>query len=220
MTFDSLVTYLKHTGIHLLYGVLILVIGLVAVHWLMRLIRRYESRVKLEPTVKSFLINLIRVMLYVIVILAVAGEIGIPMTSILAVLASAGVAVSLAMQGALSNLVGGLLLLILQPMKAGEYIRVGEQEGTVRSIGAFYTDLVTLDSQRVSLPNSSLTNTPIINFNREGTRRLDMTFSLSYQTDIDKAKKYAEVLYCQALLIAGLPLENPSEYTDLVCSLM
>ncbi len=189
MNFDSLEAYLKATGIHLLYGVLILVIGLVAVHWTVRLFRRYEARLKLEPTVKSFLINLIRVLLDAIVILTAAGQIGIPLTSVFALLASVGVAVSLAMQGALSNLVGGLMLLILQPMKAGEYIKVGELEGTVRTIGAFYTELVTLDGRRVSVPNSSLTNTAIINYSREGKRRIDLTFSVAYGSDADAVRR-------------------------------
>ena len=109
---------------------------------------------------------------------------GVPLSSFVAILASAGVAVSLAMQGALSNIVGGAALLLLKQVKAGEYIKVGEVEGTVRTIGMFYTELVTADNRHVSMPNSSLTNTAIINYTREGTRRLDVPFSVSYGADI------------------------------------
>ena len=98
----------------------------------------------------------------------------------------AGVAISLAMQGALGNLIGGFILLLFKPIKAGEYVKIGDNEGSVKSIGAFYTELVTIDNRLVHLPNGSLTNTAIVNFTREGTRRLDLTFSVGYESDMDQ----------------------------------
>ena len=105
-----------------------------------------------------------------------------------ALIASAGVAVSLAVQGALGNFVGGLMLLILKPIRAGEYVKVGEHEGTVRAVKSFYTELVTADNRNISLPNSSLTNTAIVNYTREGTRRLDIEFGIAYGADIASAR--------------------------------
>ena len=183
---ETIVEILKTSGIQLLYGILILVIGFFLIHYIMKFLEKRGTLIKLEPTIRGFLINLLRLVLYVIVILTAAAQIGIPLTSIITLVASAGVAVSLAMQGALSNLVGGLTLLLLKPIKAGEYIKVGDFEGTVAAVGAFYTELLTPDLRRISLPNSSLTNTAIINNTREGRRRLDVAFSVSYQADLDQ----------------------------------
>ena len=101
-------------------------------------------------------------------------------------LASAGVAVSLAMQGVLTNLIGGFILLLFKPIKVGEYVRIGENEGTVKAIGAFYTEMATFDNRHINLPNGTLTNTAIINYTREGSRRLDLTFSVSYDSSMDQ----------------------------------
>ena len=92
------------------------------------------------------------------------------------------------MQGALSNFVGGMTMLLLKPFKAGDYVKIGDTEGTVRSIGVFFTELTMPDNRHISLPNSNLTNTAIVNYTREGTRRLDVSFGVSYDSDIDRVK--------------------------------
>ncbi len=186
MDMEKLVGFIRESGINLLYGILILAVGFFLIHYIMKFLNKNAGLIRLEPTVRGFLINLIRLLLYIVVVLTAASQLGIPLTSIITILASAGVAVSLAMQGALSNLVGGLTLLILKPIKAGEYVKVGEFEGTVNTVGAFYTELLTPDLRRVSLPNSSLTNAGIVNYSREGKRRLDVTFSVGYASDLDR----------------------------------
>ena len=191
---EKVFTFLQTQGINLFRGLLVLVIGLFLAHWLVRLMERSDKYVKMEPTLKGFLLNLAKLALYVLVLLTAANVIGIPLTSIITLLASAGVAVSLAMQGALSNLVGGLTLLLLKPIKAGEFVKIGDYEGTVRTIGTFYTDLITFDNRHITLPNSTLTNTALINYTREGTRRLDVTFSVSYDSDLDTVYKTLNAL--------------------------
>ena len=186
MNWDSIVKFLTTAGIDLLRGLAALAIGLFLVHWVMKLFERYETKMKIEPTLRGFIKNLVRILLYVIVIMTAANTMGIPMTSIVTLLGSAGVAVSLAMQGALGNLIGGFILLLFKPIKAGEYVKIGDNEGTVKSIGAFYTEIATIDNRLVHLPNGTLTNTAIVNFTREGTRRLDLTFSVGYESDLDQ----------------------------------
>ena len=186
MNWDSIRNFLTTAGADLLRGLLALAVGLFLVHWLLKLFDRYESRMKIEPTLKGFIRNLVRILLYVVVIMTAANTMGIPMTSIVTLLGSAGVAVSLAMQGALGNLIGGFILLLFKPIRAGEYVRIGENEGTVKSVGAFYTEITTIDNRLVHLPNGTLTNTAIVNFTREGTRRLDLTFSVGYESDMDQ----------------------------------
>ena len=185
MNTDAVFSFLLTEGVNLLRGILILVVGLFLIHWFLKLLARSGKISRLEESVRSFILNLIRLVLTVIVVLTAAGALGVPLTSVVTLFASAGVAVSLAMQGALGNLVGGMTLLILKPIKPGEFVKIGDYEGTVRSIGAFYTELVTFDNRRVSLPNGTLTNTAVVNYTREGTRRADVTFSVSYGSDTD-----------------------------------
>ncbi len=185
MTDISIGAFLQTQGIQLLKALLVLAVGLFLVHWIIRIVDSRQEKLHIEPTLKGFLINLLKGALYIIVILTAANVLGVPMTSVITLVASAGVAVTLAVQGALSNLVGGLILLILKPIRVGEYVKIGDNEGTVKAIGAFYTDLLTFDGRHINLPNGSLTNTPIINYTREGTRRLDVVYSVSYDADID-----------------------------------
>ena len=189
MEYKDIMTYLSTQGINLLKGILVLVIGFFLVHWIIKLVERNQRFIKIEPTLKGFLDNLIRIVLYIIVILTAANVMGIPLTSVITIIASAGVAVSLAMQGALSNLVGGFILLLLKPIKVDEYVKVGDIEGTVKKIGAFYTELATPDNRYITVPNGTLTNTSIINNTRLGKRRLDVSFEVSYNTDIAHAKE-------------------------------
>ena len=186
MDMENILRLLREQGLRLLAGLAVLAVGFFLVHWIVKLVDRSRPLVKVEPTLKGFLDNLTRWLLYILVVLTAVGVMGIPLTSFVTILASAGVAVSLALQGALGNFVGGLLMLILKPFKAGDYVKVGDAEGTVQTVGVFYTELTTPDNRHVSLPNSSLTNTAIVNYTREGTRRLDVTYGVSYGADMDQ----------------------------------
>ena len=186
MNTDSIVHFLKTAGMDLLRGILVLVIGFFLVHWICKLLRRNKKIQGIEPTLRGFLLNLVRILLSVIVILTAVNIMGIPMTSVVTLLASGGVAIGLALQGAVGNLLGGVILLILRPIKAGEYVKIGDNEGVVKTVGAYYTELITADNKHLSLPNGILTNAVITNFTREGTRRLDLTFSVDYGSDMDQ----------------------------------
>ncbi len=185
MDIATITDFVLSAGVNLLKGLLILVFGFFFAHWLAKLPDKSKKFAKLDPSLRTFFRNLLKLTLSTIVILTAANVLGVPLTSVLTLFASAGVAISLAMQGALSNLVGGLTLLILKPIKSGEFVKIGDYEGTVLSIGAFYTDLRTFDNRHISLPNNTLTNTAIVNYTREGTRRVDMTYSVSYASDLD-----------------------------------
>ena len=206
MNLDTLVTIVETQGMKLLGGLIVLAVGLFLVHWIVKFLEKNQRFLRIEATLKGFLENLLKLLLYIVVILTAASVMGIPLTSFVTLLASAGVAISLAMQGALSNFVGGMTILLLKPFKAGDYVKIGDIEGSVQSIGVFYTELTMPDNRHISLPNSNLTNTAIINYTREGTRRLDMTFSVSYSADIDQV--------CRVLMGAveqtGLYLPDPA----------
>ena len=189
MTGSQIQVWLEEQGLRLAGGIVVLVAGLALVHWVIKLMERREHFTKIDPTLKGFLGNLTRVLLYCIVILIAASTMGISMTSVITILASAGVAVSLGVQGAISNFVGGVMLLLLKPIRVGEFIRAGEMEGSVVKIGTIYTELRTPDNRHISVPNSNLTNTPIINYTREGTRRLDVPFGVSYSSNAEQVRR-------------------------------
>ncbi len=186
MNWDAIKTFFTTAGVDLLRGLIILAVGFFLVHWIVKLIERNEHKMKMEPTLRGFVKNLIRILLYLIVILTAVNTMGIPMTSIITLIGSAGVAVSLALQGVLGNLIGGFILLLFKPIRAGEYVKIGENEGTVKNIGTFYTEITTFDNRMISLPNGTLTNTAIVNYSREGTRRLDLVFTAPYEQNMDE----------------------------------
>ena len=185
MNYDSLKSFFMTAGINLLFGIIILIVGLFFVNWFVRFLRKSKTISKFDPSLQSFLLNTIKLILIVIIVLTTASVIGVPLTSVITIFASAGVAVSLGMQGALGNLVGGVTLLILKPIKSGEFVKIGDHIGFVKAIGAFYTEIKTKDGTLISLPNSALTNTAIINYTREGIRRVEVEFLVSYDSDID-----------------------------------
>ena len=202
MDYKTIIEYLRTQGVYLLRGLLVLVVGFFMIHWLFKLLGKNRKYIRIEPTLKGFLDNFIKLVLYIVVILTAANVMGIPMTSIVTLVASAGVAISLALQGALSNLVGGAMLLLLKPIRVDEYVKIGDIEGTVKRISAFYTELAMPDNRFISVPNSTLTNTAIINNSRLGTRRLDVSFSVSYQADIAHVKAVLmEVVHRQSAIM-------------------
>ena len=185
MDYESITKFFMSAGINLLFGIIIIVVGLFFTSWLVKILRKSKTISKFDPSLQSFIINTVKLILIVIIVLTAANVIGIPLTSIITIFASAGVAISLGMQGALGNLVGGVILLILKPIKSGEFVKIGDHIGFVKAIGAFYTEIKTKDATLISLPNSALTNTAIINFTREGLRRVQVEFLVSYDSDID-----------------------------------
>ena len=216
MNFEDISTLIKTQGVKLLWGAMTLIIGFIIVNGILKLAARSSSKVKIDPTLKSFLSNIIKIILYVIVILTAVNVMGIPLTSVITLVASAGVAVSLAMQGALSNLVGGVTLLLLKPIAVGDFVSVNGIDGTVRGIGAFYTDMTTPDNRHVFMPNSSMVNTSIVNYSREGTRRMDITFSVSYSASIPRVREILLALAnaCPTVMDDPAPVAVMAAFSD------
>ena len=205
MDYDSLKKFFMTAGINLLFGIIILVAGLFFINWFVKFLKKSKTISKFDPSLQAFLVNTIKLILIVIVILTSANVIGVPLTSVITIFASAGVAISLGMQGALGNLVGGVTLLILKPIKSGEFVKIGEHVGFVKAIGAFYTEIKTKDGTLISLPTSALTNAPIINYTREGMRRVQVDFLVSYDSDIDTVYSVLKEMTAGSELI----LQNP-----------
>lgn len=184
-----------HFGGNLLVCVLIYLIGSQIIKFIRKFVRKSLEKAGIEKGICQFLDSLLKVALYIVMVLMVIGRFGFQATSIIAILGSAGVAIGLALQGSLSNLAGGVLILILKPFRVGDYIvEGGGQEGTVVEIQMFYTRLLTGDNREISIPNGALANARIINVSKQEERRLDLTVGISYDSDIKKAKELLEKL--------------------------
>lgn len=171
---------------------LICAVILVAGHFIIKFVTKKllnsKKMEKLDPGVRGFLRTFIKVLLNAILIISVIGVLGIPMASVVAVLGAAGAAIALALQGTLGNLASGIMIVILRPFRIGDFIEVGGNLGTVLEIGLFATTIVTIDNRHVIVPNSTITTSTIINYSSEEKRRVDMTVSAAYGSDVEKVK--------------------------------
>jgi len=154
--------------------------------------RRIKNIKKLDKTISSFLGGFAKYAILIVSFIAVLGQFGVQTASLLAVLGAAGLAIGLALQGTLSNVAAGTMMLILRPFKVGDYIEFGSKGGTVQSLGLFGTELATVDNKYVFAPNSSIWGTEITNYSRNKQRRQDITVGISYNDDINKAFKTIE----------------------------
>lgn len=179
--------YAVTIALKLLYAVLILVIGRFIVKGLVKLFTRSRLAKNMNEAAVGFVKSALKFILNVVLLLTVAAVLGVPMTSIIALLGSAGLAIGLALQGGLSNFAGGVILIVFRPFDVGDYIVVGGDEGTVSKISIFYTTLITPDNRRVVIPNGNVTGSSVTNVSSEGTRRLDIEVSVTPDTDIDLA---------------------------------
>lgn len=172
----------------LIIAVFLLILGI----WLIRLVAKKLRKTKLygnfEPSIAHFGVISIKITLYVILFLIIVSMLGIPMTSFIAVLGSIGIAIGLALQGHLSNIAAGIEILILKPISDGDFVQISGQVGTVKKIRLFFTILLTIDNKQVIIPNNLIVTTPLLNFNEEGIRQLDLRLGISYSSNIQTAR--------------------------------
>jgi len=172
----------------LISAILLLLVGLWFASWADRAVRRVLTN-RVEPTLCGVLASITRYGILVLVLVAVLGQIGIQTTSILAALGAAGLAIGLAMQGTLSNIAAGMMLLWLRPFRVGDYIDTGSVAGTVKELGLFASELHTWDGVFLFVPNSQLWNTRVLNYSRLPTRMVDLKFGVAYGDDLAKAQQ-------------------------------
>lgn len=178
-------------GIRIVLAIIFFLIGVQLIKIIRRIVRRAMERADAEVGVKQFVDSFIKAALYVILAFTIASSFGVDAASIVALLGSAGVAIGLAVQGSLSNLAGGVLILLLKPFKVGDYIMESTtgKEGTVSEIQIFYTKLLTGDNKVIVLPNGNLANNTITNVTAAKSRRMDIVIGISYSADLKRAKE-------------------------------
>ena len=170
----------------LLPFVLIVVVGVIVIRIVMTIVGKALEKSKLEKAAHSLIKSVLRVLLFGLLALIAAGTLGIDVTGVGALASVASLALSLALQNSLTNLIGGFTLLYTKPFSSGDFVEVAGRSGTVKEIGMAYTKLLTPDNKLVQIPNSAVVATDITNYSCTGTRRVDVTISASYNAPVDK----------------------------------
>ncbi len=193
LSFDDLMGRLAQSAvdfaINLAIAIVVFYVGRFIIRKIYRLISTIFLRRKIDKSLATFVLSLVNIVLYFILIVTVIGILGIETTSFLAIFASAGVAVGMALSGTLQNFAGGVLILLLKPYKIGDYIEVQGYAGTVREIQIFHTIITTYDNKSISIPNGGLSTGSVNNWSREVYRRVTWTVSISYGDNVDDARK-------------------------------
>ena len=180
---------LTQAGSKILIAVVVFIVGRLIIKCLLKLLTRAKFLNRVEPTVKTFISSFIKIGLYVILVISIIGVLGVPMASIVAVLASCGVAISMALQGSLGNLAGGIMLLIFKPFRVGDFISAAGESGTVKELSLFYTVINTVDNKQVTIPNGTLMGANVTNCSVEDTRRVDLSFNIGAGNDISRVQE-------------------------------
>jgi len=171
----------------LLTAAIVYILGCVVNKVIVRLLGKGLKHSRIDKTVHGFLESVVKVTLLCLIVIIVLAILGIPTTSIIAVLGSAGIAIGLALKDSLSNIAGGVIVLMGKTFRVGDYVSINETEGVVREISIFSTNMVTVDNKSIYIPNGIVANATIVNFTKEKTRRVDHTMSISYDNDVKKA---------------------------------
>lgn len=182
---DLLIQY----GVNIISALLILFIGNIIVKAVANSVSKVLEKKKMDKAVVEFVNGLVRYLLFVIVLIAALGRVGVQTASVVAVIGAAGLAVGLALQGSLSNFAAGVLIVAFRPFKSGDYVEIGGVAGSVEAIQIFQTVLKTPDNKMVVVPNSSVIGGAITNYSRHATRRVDLVIGVSYSADLKQTKQ-------------------------------
>ncbi|NKB57776.1 MAG: mechanosensitive ion channel [Alphaproteobacteria bacterium] len=174
-------------GLQVVGAIAILIVGWIASGWASRVTGNGLRRVKnMDETLTRFFMSAVRYLVLVVTVLAVLSQFGIQMASLLVVLSTAGLAIGLALQGTLSNVAAGVMLLLFRPFKIGDYVEVGGHAGTVQAISLFVTEMATPDNVHIVVPNGQVWGSSVKNYSHHATRRVDIVVGIGYEDDIDK----------------------------------
>ncbi len=181
-------------ALQVILALIVFFVGVKLIKWIRKLVKKSLEKANVDVGVGQFIDSLLKFLLYFLLIFMIGTKFGLDATSVAAVLASAGVAIGLALQGSLSNFAGGVLILLLKPFVVGDYIieNGNKQEGTVAEIQIFYTKLRTVDNRIIVIPNGALANNSLINVTAQKERRVDLSVGVSYDADLKKAKDVIE----------------------------
>lgn len=195
----------------ILLALIVFAVGKIVISRLLALLGKGKVIEKLEGSARTFTLSFTKIALYLILAVSIIGILGVPMASVITIMASAGVAVGLALQGALSNLAGGIMLVIFKPFQIGDFVEAAGVSGVINEVSLFYTVFITLDNRRVTVPNGNLMNANVVDYSSETLRRVDLTFSCA------KSKSPAKVqdLMMQVMNANRNVLQSPAPFARL-----
>ena len=204
LSWTSIIEFLKNNGIdsttvvtlgkNIVIALLIFYVGRIAISLIVRGLRKLMQKQEVDKTLETFVCNLVRVALLVVVIIAAISALGIETTSFIAIFGAAGLAVGLALQGSLSNFAAGVLIVLFRPYRVGDFVEAAGISGTVEQVQILTTVLTTPDNKQIIVPNSQIMNSIITNFSAKATRRVDMVVGVGYSDDLDLVRKTLEEL--------------------------
>jgi len=200
----------------ILRAVIIFLVCIIAVKVLMRVFNKLILKMPVDKSLHAFIKTTVKILLYFVAVIIVADSLGIPITSLIAVLSVAGLALSLAIQGVLSNIAGGIMVLSSKPFSVGDYIEAGGVGGTVKEIGLAYTKLATADNKLIYVPNSDISASQIVNYSANDARRIEIKIGASYDDSIEDVKKALNEVIANndVLEEPAKPFVNVSAYQD------
>lgn len=175
--------------ISVVIALIIWMIGRKLIRFVLKLIEKGFEKAGIDKGISKFLLSIVKFAAYVMLLLIVVGTVGIETSSVIGIISSVTLAIGLSFQGSLSNIAGGVLIIIFKPFTVGDYVVANGTEGTVDTIDLIYTKLITIDNKLVTVPNGTLANSVVVNVGKENTRRIDIPVSIAYSADIKKAKE-------------------------------
>ncbi len=202
---EQLVQWGIDSGKRIIGALLVFIIGRFIIRFLNRMVGRMLVKRKVEPSIRGFVWSLVNILLTVLLMVAIIGQLGIETTSFAALLASAGVAVGMALSGNLQNFAGGLIVLMFRPFKVGDWIESQGVSGTVREIQIFHTILATADNKAIYIPNGTLSSGTIVNYSREDMRRIDWVVGVEYGEHFEKIESAVQQIIADEKRIADTP---------------
>ncbi len=199
---------------NVIIAIIVYTVGSWLIKWVVKLFTKVLERNKVEPTLYTFLTSIVNVVMWLLLIIVLVSIFGIETSSFIALFASAGVAIGMAMSGTLQNFAGGVMILLFKPYKVGDYIEAQGYAGTVKAIQIFNTIIRTVDAQTIIIPNGSLSTGSLKNYSTEKYRRVDLDFQFAYGTDLDQVKAAINEIQSQNPLI----LQDPVDDSDVVAA--
>ena len=204
LSWNSIIEFLKSNGIdsstvvtlgkNIVVALVIFFVGRIAISLVVRGLRKLMQKQEVDKTLETFVCNLVRIALMIVVIIAAISALGIETTSFIAIFGAAGLAIGLALQGSLSNFAAGVLIVLFRPYRVGNFVEAAGVSGTIEQVQILTTILITPDNKQIIVPNSQIMNSIITNYSAKDTRRVDMVVGVSYSDDLDKVRKTLEEL--------------------------
>jgi small conductance mechanosensitive channel len=202
--------------INILFAIAIVLIGRIAVKWIIKLVRKLMVRADIDPLLINFASSIINALLLLFVFIAALDQLGVDTTSLVAIIGAAGLAVGLALQGSLQNFAAGVMLIVFRPFKIGDFVEAGGQAGVIEQISIFSTTMRSGDNKEIIVPNGQIYSGAITNVSAKETRRIDLVFGIGYDDDMLKAKEIMEriLLSHQLVLAEPAPAVAVAELAD------